>query len=704
MNYGLFFAYAAAGLAGILAVGAASKAGKSPAKWTFAIGMALAALDRWLYAQSFQFFTPQNIIRWQETRLVFLSLWPAAWLAFSLVYSRGNARESLRRWLPALALIGGAPVVIAFAFRSQLAVGVLGDEPAHIWLVRLGWPALAVQALVLVGLVLVMMNLERTYRAAVGTMRWRIKFMLLGLGIFFAAQIYTGSQSLIYRGIGNQPEDMASVALVIGAALMARSLLRSIDFDLDIYPSKAVLEKSVTLVLAGGYLLAVGILAKVVELLQLQGAFALQAFVVLAAVILLAVLLQSDRVRLVVRRFVARNFERPDFDYRSIWLQFTGATAAETEQASLARSLASAVATVFDSLSVTIWLLDERRETFEMAATTSRMETREPHGISGRQGATEVAAWCEAHAEPFDFEDDPGECAAALRIWHPVEFPEVKGRRVCVPLRGRGELIGLLLVGDRVGGGRWSEQDHDIFRCVGAHVAASLLNLQLSGRVRAAAEMDAFQTMATFFVHDLKNSASTLNLMLQNLPHHFDDPAFREDALRGIGKTVDHINHLIGRLGSLRRGMKIEAVETDLNDLIRGVISGLDSRAAALISTRFGALPTIAIDREQITKVVLNLLINALEAVEPQGGRIEVATSTAGETIQLTVSDNGCGMSPEFMRERLFKAFQSSKKQGLGIGMFQSRVIVEAHRGRITASSQLGQGTKFMVVLPLRPA
>ena len=112
--------------------------------------------------------------------------------------------------------------------------------------------------------------------------------------------------------------------------------------------------------------------------------------------------------------------------------------------------------------------------------------------------------------------------------------------------------MGLMILGDRVGGARFSWQDFDLLKCIGDHIAAGLLNTQLSQKLLQAKELEAFQTMSAFFVHDLKNTANTLNLMLQNLPMHFDDPAFRADALRGVSKTVAHINRLIGRLGSIR--------------------------------------------------------------------------------------------------------------------------------------------------------
>jgi signal transduction histidine kinase len=122
-----------------------------------------------------------------------------------------------------------------------------------------------------------------------------------------------------------------------------------------------------------------------------------------------------------------------------------------------------------------------------------------------------------------------------------------------------------MLLGDRVGGALFSLQDYDLLKCVGDQIAASLLNSQLSQKLLQAKELEAFQTMSAFFVHDLKNTASTLNLMLKNLPVHFDNPAFREDALRGIAKSGQHINNLIGRLSVLRHDLQIHPELSDLN-------------------------------------------------------------------------------------------------------------------------------------------
>ena len=300
--------------------------------------------------------------------------------------------------------------------------------------------------------------------------------------------------------------------------------------------------------------------------------------------------------------------------------------------------------------------------------------------------------------EPVDVEYSNENWAVTLRRCHPSEFEE-GGSRVCVPMIAAGELLGLMMLGDRVGGVLFSLQDYDLLKCVGDQIAASLLNSRLSQKLLQAKELEAFQTMSAFFVHDLKNTASTLNLMLKNLPVHFDNPAFREDALRGIAKSGQHINNLIGRLGVLRHDLKIHPEVSDLNDLVSKILAGWNGSAAIPVAAQLGRVPKFAFDSEQIHKVVTNLLLNAAQAVGPNA-QIRVQTCQTQGWVVLTVADNGCGMTPEFLQGSLFRPFQTTKKEGFGIGMFQSKMIVEAHGGRVEVESQLNKGTTFRVLLP----
>ena len=210
----------------------------------------------------------------------------------------------------------------------------------------------------------------------------------------------------------------------------------------------------------------------------------------------------------------------------------------------------------------------------------------------------------------------------------------------------------------------------------------------------ATKEFEALQTVSAFFAHDLKNAASTLSLMLTNLPVHFNDPSFRDDALRAIRNTVERINQLISRAAKLQSGLTLNRAETDLNALLSDSIQQLDHSNGVRWIERFTPLPKLPADREQLQSVVMNLLLNAQEAVG-EAGTVTIETRASDEWAEFRVSDTGCGMSPEFLRSALFRPLQTTKKKGLGIGMFQSRMIVDAHRGKISAVSEAGSRHHF---------
>ena len=137
-----------------------------------------------------------------------------------------------------------------------------------------------------------------------------------------------------------------------------------------------------------------------------------------------------------------------------------------------------------------------------------------------------------------------------------------------------------------------------------------------------------------------------------------------------------------------------------MDTFAKRVIDTWQAPANTELVTRFESHAIAKIDKEQLGKVLLNLVINASEAME-DGGRIEASASANEKYAILKVSDNGCGMSQEFMNKSLFRPFQTTKQRGLGIGMFQSKMIVDAHGGRFEVESEVGKGSIFRVLLPI---
>ena len=699
MSISGILAFAGALFSGALAVIIGWRERGSVAHRSFAAGMAVLAVESIFNGLSLDATSVKAMVYWQNWGLVSLSFLPGIWLLFSLSYDRGNYREFLNRWRFFLVLAFLMPMGLVVLCHGELIVSANQNIAGH-WIFALGIPGVVLNLLFLLGAVLVLINLERTFRASVGTMRWRMKFMVLGLGVLFVVRSCISSQVLLFHALDLSWQTVNSSTLLVACLLILRSLFRTGHFDMDVYPSHSVLQGSFTALLAGIYLLIIGVFAKVVTFGGGDAAFTLKAFVMLVGLVLLTILLLSDRVRLHTSRFISRHFQRPSYDYRTVWRKFTEGTASCVRQKELCEAAVKLTADVFQVLSVTIWLVDEKSENLVFAASTSLSEARADALNPKSHDAAGVIAALQKHPEPIDIDSSKEQWAATLRLCHPDEFHK-DGNRVCVPMVVGGEILGLMILGDRVGGVVFSWQDFDLLKCVGDQIAASLLNARLSQKLLQAKELEAFQTMSTFFVHDLKNAATTLNLMLQNLPVHFDDPAFREDALRSTSKTVAHINRLINRLSLLRHELNSKPVESDLNALVARSLADWEKTPGINLIKNFQPLPQTILDQEQMLKVITNLVLNAKEAVS-QDGQIRIETRQSNGWAVLSVSDNGCGMSLEFLNRSLFRPFQTTKKNGLGIGMFQSKMIIEAHKGRIEVESAPGKGTTFRIYLPLQ--
>jgi signal transduction histidine kinase len=148
------------------------------------------------------------------------------------------------------------------------------------------------------------------------------------------------------------------------------------------------------------------------------------------------------------------------------------------------------------------------------------------------------------------------------------------------------------------------------------------------------------------------------------------------------------------------RPLEPKLAEVDLNLLVTDALKVLNGTPGISVAKEFHLQPKLKVDRDQFGSVITNLLLNARDAVQA-GGEIKIETNERDDWAILSVADNGCGMSPTFLKGSLFRPFQTTKKKGLGIGMFQSKMIVEAHRGKIQVDSEPGAGTTIRVMLPM---
>lgn len=683
-----------------LALAAASLVRRRPsvATWLFFAGMLSLAAESVFTAFAVSTTSSDDARRWVTLVLCIKAVSPAIWLGFSLAYCRADGRTRLIKWAPALVVIAAVPIGLAVALQNGL-FDVVSDDSLQGWHLVFGPAALVLNGIQLVVLVLTLLNLEQTFRSSVGTVRWRLKYAVLAFVVILGTRLYVHSQGLLF----SSPDigalwGLEAVALLIGCAFLGLAYVRTGAgwTDVTVYPSSAVVRSSLTVLIVGSYLLVVGVLAQFVGRLGGTAFFLLQTTVVLVALTGLAVLALSDRARQRVHAFAARHFGKAQHDSVQVWTSVSEQIGAVSTPAALAEAATRVVAHTFDVLSVSVWLSDDGGR-LVLASSTNRP------GSSARQRPVVAPAGIVTrlvrYDQPLDLDALDGAEADEFRELNPGQFLH-GGRRVCIPLRTGDDVLGAIVLADRVNGIPYTNEDRELLRCMATQIGSVLRTLRLADEVARARELDAFRTMSTFFVHDLKNAAASLNLMLKNLPVHFDDPAFRADALRGIGNAARRIEETITRLTALRDRSGPDRIEADLNAVVAEAIDHVSASSGVTVMKSLEPVPPILADRDQLRSVITNLVMNAREAIGPDG-RIEVQTSHQPGEVVLSVTDNGCGMSEAFVAGALFRPFQTTKTSGLGIGLFQTRAIVQAHGGRIRVDSAEGRGTTFVATFPV---
>jgi len=642
---------------------------------------------------------PEDIIYWLRLRNFATAVLPGIFLLFSLSFSRSNYREFLSRWKWVTSAVFLLPLAILIFFSNSFFASKPLLSPSFTWMILIDWPGYVYHLFMIAGAVLILMNLERTLRDSTGRMRWQIKFMALGVGCIFAARIYTSSQTLLFHALNLSLELVNDGGLILGSFLIARALSRTRIFNVDFYMSQSFLYNSFTVLFVGIYLITVGLLTNFT--LHLSGGqdIPFRAFFVLLAIVVLSTLLLSDRVRRHTKRFISRHLQRPLYDYRKEWAKFTQNTTLVTDMKDLCTIIVNMVSKTFDVLSVTIWMLDDPQERVTLCGSTAFSGSK-PHEIAAaRSNITEFVRIMRLKPFPIDFDYAEETLPKEFENFHEDFFDKAR-IRYCLPLVAGENLLGIMTLSDRVGDDPLSVEDFDLLGTIADQAAASLLNLMLSERLREAREMEAFQTMSAFFVHDLKNLASKLSLTMQNLPNHFDNPEFRKDALQTMSQSLDKINLMSSRLTSLSQKLELYLVDNDINKVVTATLSELDGSLREKLIQELGTVPKVAMDSEQMQNVLVNLILNAHEAAGDTG-EIVISTGQKDSWIFLSVKDNGSGMSKEFIEKSLFHPFQTTKNRGMGIGLYHSKTIIEAHKGKIEVESEEGKGSTFRVLLPL---
>lgn len=219
-------------------------------------------------------------------------------------------------------------------------------------------------------------------------------------------------------------------------------------------------------------------------------------------------------------------------------------------------------------------------------------------------------------------------------------------------------------------------------------------------------QFESFMRLSAMMTHDLKNAIASLSLLVSNMERQFHRAEFRTGAMQSLTEATDKLRALVAKLSAPVESLSGEHKRprpVDLVPLLKHVlaVTAEPLRQFHDIETQFPETLVAIVDAERIEKVFENLALNALEAMGAERGTLSVTGGARNEKeIFVSVRDTGPGITTEFQRERLFRPFATTKRQGVGLGLYTCREIVRAHGGQIEVESEKGSGACFRVVLP----
>ena len=624
---------------------------------------------------------------------------PPTWLAFSLTFGEHNGGSRFAQWRPAVIGLTAAIPVAWIVFFTGRVVMPARLASTGIILFRLDVWGKSYVSLYVIGLALVLLHLENLYRHADQITRWKIKFLVVGIFAAFACQIVAGSFALLYGFTHPLYPLMGALGFLVGESMISFSLVRHRLLDVDIFVSRYVVYRSLTLALVGGYLLSLGIVGEIFRELDIKLDLMSGAFLAILGAVAVSLLLLSQNVRRRVQRTIHTHFYKHKYDYRVEWMKYT-------HHLSRATALPEIAAQTVNRILDVMWI---RQAAIYTAGESPNYMTLMHHvnyeTLPSTLGLSQTAVQTLLDQAKLIPSAADSNAPADITVGLARDLFGATAVGCLVPVAALDTLVGLMIVGPEVSGKPFGVDDRDLLLAMAAQAGALMLNARLAQEASESRELQVLARLSAFVAHDLKNMVSMLSMLLDNAKVHMAKPEFQTDAIRTLDDVTAKMRKLLGTLAtpSTRTGAQSRRITLapSVEAWIREIRAQVPSRIQ--IESRLGWTSEVQLDPEQFRSVIQNLVLNGVEAISDRGTILVETFQEDGQAV-LVVADTGRGMTREFIQRKLFRPFHSTKPRGLGIGLYQCRHIVQAFGGTLSAESEEGKGTRMIIRLPCEGA
>jgi signal transduction histidine kinase len=534
--------------------------------------------------------------------------------------------------------------------------------------------------------------LENIYRGAAPEQRWHVGLACCALGLLAAYDVIVCADAVLLRSVSPTLSAGRPLVAVLVAPVLAVAAARNRKWRVDLHVSRTAAFHSATLVVSGVFLMALaavgGLARQFGPVLGAGWGGLAEVYLVCAGVLTIAVLLTSGSARGVLRGLLVDHFFTHRFDYRQEWQRCIGTLSATGP---LPERLIRALADVVDS-------------------PAGLLLVHEP----GQPGLAWAGAWNTPPCGPM------GE--AEMRLLAPGEPVELSPGQLSVMLTGHGAnpfvpwlalplrepgcgglrgLMGCIVLTRPRAAFRLDAEVFDLLRILAHEVAIHLAQDRAAASLLQAHELRDYGERFAFVAHDVKNVSSQLSLLLANAETHLADPAFQKDMLATVRASVGRIGGLIRRLEPGRPVAPPSGIDAaaQLAGLLTARPRGATAAVALHVDRSANGTCDVLMEPSAFQAAVTHLLDNAVAAAGPAGS-VRVSLRAAERHVLIEIADDGMGMTPEFIRDELFRPFATRTEGGSGLGAYQARSLLRAAGGELAVQSAPGGGTTMRLSLP----
>lgn len=645
----------------------------------FVSGVWMAA-TAWVYARNASIVIPFLLEPLRDLALLsFLAS------VLSLAYRKADiARRHFRR---TFGMLSGFAVLLLTMVLYRAATGHAVPSAGGVDLLFAGYLVMAITGMVMV---------EQLIRNARVESRRAIKYLCIGLGALFAYDFYLYSHALLFRAL--DPDLLAARGFInaLVVPVIAIAVARNPQWSQDIFISRRMVFHSAALLGSGIYLLAMGAGGYFIRVYGGTWGTVAQVIFLFGAALVLLILLFSSQLRASLRVFVNKHFFHYKYEYRDEWLRFIHTLTSEEPDERLRERSIRAIAAILGSPGGLMWLYRDAG-CYDLAG---RWQMEAPGGDIQLQGDSSIIRYFAADDWVINLDEYRHYPERYDGLLLPDWLERLDQSWLVTPLIFHERLLGVVVLARPKVVPPLNWEDYDLLRTVGRQAAAHLAQLDSAQALAQAQQFEVCSRLSAYVMHDLKNLIAQLSLVVTNAARHKHNPRFMEDAIQTVENSVNKMNKL---LAHLRSGGNPDqpAAEVDICEVLKDVVQTmsaglprprLDCQAIGLLTRA---------DRDRFAAVIGHIIRNAQDAT-PDTGLVIVRIFKQHDQAVIEVQDNGTGMDEAFIRERLFKPFDSTKgSSGMGIGVYETREFIRAMGGEVTVISRPGEGSTFRLAVPI---